>query len=189
LNSELKIQDSKLGILASLVFGFIVCGCNHGLEPPTVQPGFSGTIHFVSPWPHPPVDSVYDIRVVAFPNYPDQNIISAVLYGGALVYPAIGAPAFPLFADSLSYSFSLEAASTFQYLVVAMQYGPNTFSDWKVVGAYGYSKGVGAPKTVVVPPNTFVNGINIDVDFENVPPTPGGNVVAAACSGGGSRGR
>lgn len=88
------------------------------------------------------------------------------------MYPSIGAAALPLFVDSLSYTFSLDSSSTFQYVAVAMQYGSNIYTDWKVVGAYGYLHGVGAPKSVVIPQNTFVSGININVDFENTPPTP-----------------
>ncbi len=122
---------------------------------------------------------MYDIRVVAFYNYPPQNIINEVLSGQAEIYPPIGAPAPTLFADSLTYSFVLKSSSTFRYVVVAMQYGANVSADWKVVGAYGYSNGVGNPDSVVVPENTFVNGINIDVDFENTPPTPGSNSIAA----------
>lgn len=165
------------------LLALVLSGCTHGLEPPlapAVQPGFGGTVRFVSPWPHPPADSVYDLRVVAFFNYPQENIIGEVLSGQAKVYPPIGSAGLHLFGDSLSYSFYLDSSSTFQYVVVAMEYWPNTFSDWKAVGAYGYSHGVGSPKSVVIPENTFLNGINIDVDFQNTPPTPGTTSVIAA---------
>lgn len=153
-------------------------GCSHGLEPLPIQPGFGGTIRFVSDWP--PQDSVYDIRVVAFYNYPPTNIIGEVESGNAKVYPAISASAWPLFVDSLTYSFILDSASTFQYVAVAMQYGANILSDWKVVGAYGYSHGIGAPKAVIIPPNTVINDIDIEVDFKNTPPTPVSASIAAA---------
>lgn len=155
-----------------LALSLSLIGCTHGLEPTPVQPGFSGTIHFVSAWP--PADSVYDIRVVAFYHYPPSNILGEVLNGNAKVYPPIGMTVPAFFVDSLSYSFTLDSAATFQYVAVALEYGPVLISDWKVVGAYGYSHGVGAPKAVVVKPNSFVTGIDIDVDFAHTPPTPGG---------------
>jgi hypothetical protein len=161
----------------------ILSACSHGLEPlpvPAVKPGFSGTVYFVSPWPHPPTDSVYDIRVVAFYNYPTQNIFTEVLGGQAKVFPPVGAASPSLFVDSLSYEFDLDSLASFQYVAVAMQYGSNVFADWKVVGVYGDSSDVGNRATVVVPPNTFVNGINIYVNFKNPPPTPPVTSVTAA---------
>lgn len=171
-------------ILIGFLFlsGVTLSGCTHGLEPPTapkVQPGFGGTVYFLSPWPHPPADSAYDMRIVAFYNYPPQNIIGEVLLGQAKVYPAIGGTALPLFVDSLSYVFDIDSSTTFRYVVVAMQYGPNLLSDWKVVGAYGLSHGIGDPDSVVITPDTFVNGINIYVDFKNPPPTPGDTSLTA----------
>ena len=180
LNFELRVA-SRFVFLAGILFS----GCSHGLEPPAapaIQPGFGGTVHFVSQWPHPPGDSVYDIRVVAFFNYPPQNILNEVIEGQAVVYPPIGSTAPALFVDSLSYSFDVRSSATFQYVAVAMQYGPDSFNDWKVVGAYGYSHGVGTPDSVVIPENTFINGINIDVDFQNTPPTPIGTASVAAAS-------
>jgi hypothetical protein len=157
-----------------LFFGLILSGCNRGLAPvqssSTARPGFGGTVRFVSAWPPP--DSVQDIRVVAFYNYPPTSIYNDVLTGKAKVYPALGTSGPSKFVDSLSYQFTFDSPATFQYVVVAMQYGSNVLQDWKVVGAYGYSHGAGSPKPVTVPADSFVNGINIDVDFQNTPPTP-----------------
>ncbi|MGC8594315.1 MAG: hypothetical protein ACP5US_04040 [Candidatus Kryptoniota bacterium] len=163
----------KKVMIAGLLFLIAIFspGCTHGISPLSVQPGFGGSIHFTSAWPSP--DSVKDIRVVAFYHYPPVDIIGEVLSGAAKVYPPIGSTSLPLFVDSLNYRFETDP-STFEYVVVALQYGPNLFSDWKVVGAYGYEHGVGKPKKVIIPEDTFVNGINIDVDFKNTPPTPSG---------------
>jgi hypothetical protein len=193
LYCELKIprarffeRNLKSRILIGCVFlsGLIASGCTHGLEPPpvpTAQPGFGGTVYFISSWPHPPVDSVYDIRVVAFYSYPPQNILTAVLDSQVLVYPPIGPGTTPkLFVDSMSYLLDVTSPKTFKYVAVAMEYGPNYETDWKVVGAYGYSHGIGAPDSVVIPPNTFVNGIDVNVDFKNPPPNPLSTSTAAA---------
>jgi hypothetical protein len=162
--------------------GSILEGCNRGLAPvqtsSTSRPGFGGTIRFVSAWPPP--DSVQDLRVVAFDNYPPTNIFGEVTSGQAKVFPAIGSPGLTKFVDSLSYKFDLDSAETFQYVVVAMQYGSNALQDWKVVGAFGYSHGQGSPQPVTVPPNSFVNGIDLEVDFKNTPPTPLNGIASPA---------
>ncbi len=179
-------SSPRLAVFLSLCLcascGLILSSCNRGLAPvqasSAVQPGFGGTIRFVSAWP--PVDSVQDLRVVAFDNYPPTNIFGEVTSGQAKVYPAIGSTGLSKFVDSLSYKFDLDSAETFQYVVVAMQYGSNPLQDWKVVGAYGYSHGQGSPQPVTVPPNSFVNGIDIEVDFQNTPPTPLNGIASPA---------
>ena len=172
-HSTFRIKNSLPGyfIMFLLAFGTIFIGCTHGLEPLPLQSGFGGTVRFISAWP--PADSVVDLRVVAFYKYPPSNIFGEVINGQAKVYPAIGpGTSLKLPLDSVAYTFTLDSASTFQYVVVALQYGSNITTDWKVVGAYGYSHGAGSPKSVIVPDNSFINGIDIDVDFKNVPPTP-----------------
>ncbi len=169
-----KISHAVIGLCLGVAYLVFLSGCNGGLSPvqssSNVQPGFGGTVRFVSPWP--PADSVQDFRVVAFFNYPPSNIIAEVSSGQAKVYPAIGSSGPAKFVDSLSYAFYLDSSATFHYVAVALQYGPNVLQDWKVVGAYGYSHGVGRPDSVVVKAGEFVNGINIDVDFKNTPPNP-----------------
>ncbi len=171
-----------LSLCLFVACGLILSSCNRGLAPvqasSTVKPGFGGTIQFVSAWP--PVDSVQDLRVVAFDNYPPTNIFGEVTSGQAKVYPAIGSKGLSKFVDSLSYKFDLDSAETFQYVVLAMQYGSNPLQDWKVVGAYGYSRGQGSPRPVTVPPDSFVNGIDIEVDFQNTPPTPLNGIASPA---------
>ena len=167
-------------LIAATLLSAVFVGCNRGLAPTqpssSVQMGFGGTVRFVSAWP--PSDSVFDVRVVAFSNYPPSNILTEVSSGQAKVYPALGANKVPLFADSLSYTFYLDSAATFRYVAVVIQNGSNYLQDWKVVGAYGYSHGAGQPDSVVVTPDSFVNGINIDVDFKNTPPNPLGSVAS-----------
>lgn len=169
-----------IAFIAALSFSAPLSGCNRGLAPTQssslVQMGFGGTVKFVSPWP--PSDSVQDLRVVAFYKYPPTNILTEVTNGQALVYPAIGATGLPKFVDSLSYEFNFDSTATFKYVAVALQYGSNVFQDWKVVGAYGYSHGAGQPDSVVVTQGSFVNGIDIDVDFKNTPPNPLGSVAS-----------
>ena len=178
-SNSLRTQWLRNSITA-LYFAVLFAGSNRGLAPTqpssSVQMGFGGTVRFVSAWP--PSDSVFDVRVVAFSNYPPSNILTEVSSGQAKVYPALGANKVPLFVDSLSYTFYLDSAATFRYVAVVIQNGSNYLQDWKVVGAYGYSHGAGQPDSVVVTPGSFVNGINIDVDFKNTPPNPLGSVAS-----------
>ena len=176
-----SLRALRLSIsIAAFFFTALFAGCNGGLAPTQSssagQMGFGGTVRFVSAWP--PSDSVQDLRVVAFYKYPPTNILTEVTNGQALVYPIIGAAGLPKFVDSLSYKFNLDSAAAFEYVAVALQYGSNVFQDWKVVGAYGYSHGVGQPDSVVVTPGSFVNGIDIDVDFKNTPPNPLGSLAS-----------
>ena len=71
-----------------LIFSFLIFfieGCDEGISPeeaPLVAEahGIKGTLYFTN-WP--PVDSVIDLRLVAFLNYPPVDIISEVLQGRA----------------------------------------------------------------------------------------------------------
>jgi hypothetical protein len=58
--------------------------CNHGLKPTEVElpptaekPGFGGIVFFKGTWP----DTIYDLRVVSFRNYPPQGILNEVHAG------------------------------------------------------------------------------------------------------------
>ena len=66
-------------------FLLFLLSCDHGLKPTEAgtliyeEPGFGGTVYFKGTWP----DTVYDLRVVAFRNYPPSDIINEVLGGKA----------------------------------------------------------------------------------------------------------
>ena len=124
-------------------------GCDTGLGPPDAPSGFSGVIRFKH-WP--PADSVWELRIVAFPSYPSD-----------------------LFADSIRYSFTSEGTTldvgVYNYVAFAWRPTANLF-DWRPAGVYSTGPGQFDPAPVRVLLHKNVTGINIDVDFSNPPPKP-----------------
>jgi hypothetical protein len=165
-----------LSFLAALFFFY--SGCDTGLEPPTGESGFSGVIRFTN-WP--PADSVRELRVVAFEEYPTDSsgIISALLSGRAAVYPSdlSSKGSLPKFVDTVSYTFNTKNGINLQvqeyaYVVVAQQYGPNIFTDWRPAGVYTTQPNSFEPALVRVLLHRIATNIDIQVDFHNPPPKP-----------------
>jgi hypothetical protein len=150
----------------------LLSACDEGLKPtPTYVPRgtVSGLITYHN-WP--PRDSLVDLRLVAFTQFPPLNIVSSVLNGVAVVYPSINDTALvPFYVDSLRYSFQT-VAGHYAYLVVAQQFGADIMKDWRVVGQYDLDTNLAVPTAIDVPENGVVSAININVDFKNPPPQP-----------------
>ncbi|MEK6571066.1 MAG: hypothetical protein AABZ61_06830 [Bacteroidota bacterium] len=154
---------------SGLKIGFALCilwafsSCDHGLElPPPVKPGFGGRIAYKGNWPPP--DSIKLLAVVAFKHFPPTNIVADVLSGEAVFDTTLKRK-----VEFQDYSFSTEPG-TFEYIVVAQQYGPDIFSNWRVVGLYTDDPEKIRPKSVVITKETFVPTVNITVDFDHLPP-------------------
>lgn len=158
-------------------------GCDTGLQPPPLEPtGFSGVIRFRN-WPS--ADSVQELRLIAFPSYPSDSssILLDILNGSAIVYPQIGQPNLlrdttqqVLFAQSIHYAFTANGTTlkpgVYNYLALAWRYGPNVFSDWRPAGVYSTGPGPFDPAPVRVYSNRNTPGIDINVDYANLPPKP-----------------
>jgi hypothetical protein len=150
-------------------------GCDKGLEPGSViTPGFGGEIYYNSAIPlKPPLDSLFDLRVVAVPYFPVDTsfyVIFRKIINDTIAYSPASIPT----ADSgktVSYEMLVKPKS-YYYIAVVQQFGPDVFSQWRVVGIYGYSAASPSPKPVTVPSGGFIKGINIVVDFKNLPPQP-----------------
>lgn len=149
-------------------FLLFLLSCDHGLKPSEVgattyeEPGFGGTVYFKGTWP----DTVYDLRVVAFRNYPPSDIINEVLGGKAKFSQSL-----PKKVDSTKYEV-LADTGKWEYIAVALQYGPNIFSDWKAIGVYDTTEYDTIPTPIYIPYGKFIRGINITCDFDNPPPQP-----------------
>jgi hypothetical protein len=160
-------------ILISLIFLFVI-QCEHGLSPsdakqiPQNVTGISGFILYKN-WPSP--DSLKDLRLVAFRNFPPQNILAEVLSGSAIVYPPIDTSAHLLYNVAFEEFTMPLPPDTFKYIVVAQQYGDNIATDWRAVGQYDTDND-SLPTAIIIEENTFLEGINIDVDFKNLPIQP-----------------
>lgn len=154
-----------VAILLSTLFFFI--GCDHGISPTSesVEPGFGGTIRVISPWP--PADSIRDLRVVAFRNYPPQNILVEVSSGNAVFSDSTLTSREKIIPYKIQQS---KVTGTFQYVVLAQQYGSNVFTDWRAVGVYSPTNDPTKPGSITVPQNTFLPNIDITVDFTKLPP-------------------
>lgn len=155
----------------------LLSGCDKGLGPSAtpatpIPTGFmSGLIRYQH-WPA--IDSLHDLRLVAFRVFPPGNIVTEVLQGRASVYPPLGDTALvPFYVDSLRYHFSLPA-TRYEYVVVAQQYGSNAFTDWRAVGQFDLDSNFAVPSPVTIVADSMIEGININVDFSNPPPPPVG---------------
>lgn len=160
----------------------LVSGCDKGLAPITEDTGFSGVITFKN-WPPP--DSVQELRLVAFEEYPSDSsgIISALLGGKAAIYPHVTtgvALSLQILgnksADTVHYTFTKEGTilqeRTYRYVVVGWRYGPNYFADWAPAGVYTEGPGPFDPAPVVVRDRRMRKDVNITADFHNMPPKP-----------------
>jgi len=156
----------------TLFLSFIALNsCDHGLAPPsgseTNISGIKGIITYEN-WP---ADSLYDLRLVIFKSYPPDNIIEDVLYGRAIVYPGLGDPGLPTYIDTTGFLVELNSG-TYEYVVVAQQYGENLNTDWRAVGEYDTLAGDGLPTAITVDTGRMLEEINIHVDFNHLPPQP-----------------
>jgi hypothetical protein len=150
----------------------LLAGCDKGIAPEstgTAGPppyGVSGTVYFQH-WP--PVDSVIDLRVVAFTTYPPGDIVSEVLSGRAKYTNTL-----PYGVDSVTYSIDLTPIQpgSIPFIAVGQQYGQNIQQDWRLVGEYYTDGDTSQPGSIYVPVDSIVPGVNIFVDFNNPPHLP-----------------
>ncbi len=150
-----------------------IAGCDEqGLNPhDVVEPGFGGTITYISK--KPPADSIRDLRIVAVPYFPVdtlfQPLILKVIEG---VIP---------FSDDLRqtvdsgktvhYDFFVKP-KTYYYVAIVQQFGIDVFSQWKVVAVYSSTGNDSIPTPVIITDGVFKRNINFTVDFYNLPPQP-----------------
>ncbi|MBI5474127.1 MAG: hypothetical protein HY961_17465 [Ignavibacteriae bacterium] len=145
-----------------------VSSCDEGIKPPPFT-GFSGVIRYRN-WP--PADSLRDLRIVAFRNFPPRSIFEEVLNGRAVVYPGLlDTFALPLYVDSMKYHIEAPLGR-FEYIAVAQQYGPNIFTDWRPVGQYDLDTNLAVPSPIEIKQDVETQDIDINVDFQNPPPRP-----------------
>lgn len=146
--------------------------CDDGLKPvPAYVP--TGTISGLITYHNwPPRDSLVDLRIVAFTQFPPSNVISSVLNGLAVVYPPVGDTALvPFYVDSLRYGFRIRAGH-YPYVIVAQQFGPDVMKQWRVVGQYDLDTTLTMPEAIDVQDQGVLQNISINVDFRNLPPQP-----------------
>ena len=170
-------------ILLMALFFVFISGCDKGLEPLKEPSGFSGVIHYKN-WPPP--DSLLELRIAAFTEYPTDSsgILTALFSGRAVVYPQVttgvqGALKIlggDRLADTVHYDFTTEGTTlqvtTYNYVVVAWRYGPNFFADWRPAGVYAVNPDSFVPAPVKILLHRITPDIDIYVDYHNLPPKP-----------------
>jgi hypothetical protein len=168
---------------ALLILMLLAFACDdHGIEPRPETPadkisGFSGRVTFINEWP----DSIKRSFVVVFQN-PLLNPGDFTVFNLKFLSREI-----PL--NSSVYEFSsLDSAfipsvpgpfppATYAYIAVAQQSTEELSlarKDWFVSGLYFANGDTTKPGTMIVPDSSFVENINITVDFNNPPPQPPG---------------
>ena len=162
----------KQAILLFVVILFLFFSCNHGLTPVEENPGdltgISGTI-FYSSWSA--ADSIYNLRLVVFKNYPPANILTEVLTGQAIVYPALDQEGLSHPVTSTEYQLEL-APGSYAYVVVAQQFGPNVQRDWRAVGQFDTTVSDSLPTAITIGEGELLKNIDINVDFTKLLPQP-----------------
>ena len=151
-------------VLLAALFQFAACG--DGLSPDMGRVGFEGTVTVASSFP--PSDSVLTLRVVAARTYPPKDILSEYLAGKLIFSDALA-------YDTKTQNYSIlqsDLTGVFEYVCVAQQYGPNPFSQWRVVGVYSLSGDKTQHSPIDLGSGSYLRGINIPVDFYNLPPQP-----------------
>jgi len=172
------VEMPRLRLSSAFVKAFLLLSlfqypaCDQGLSPESAAKlgpayGISGTIYFTN-WP--PTDSVVDLRVVSFKNFPSQDILDEVLQGRARYTETLQ----PYGADSIHYKLVLSPIppGAFAYTVVAQRFGPNVRADWKAVGEYYANGDTSRPGPIIVPADSILPGIDIRVDFRRPPRGP-----------------
>lgn len=154
--------------LLFFVLALIVLSCDGGLNPEIDRNAYiNGKIIFISPRSEfPPKDSLKDLRVVCFKDYPPKNIIEDVLTGNAYFTE-----------QSLSYEndtvpFSIKISDPpveLKYIVAAQNYG--TLVEWRAIGVY--KTGNDTLSKIYVEKGKKYE-IQIKVDWKNLPYQPFG---------------
>jgi len=121
--------------------------------------------------------------LLVFENVPNDstNLVQALLSsitnpGHIVLYPALGTPGLPKLVDTTNYKLTTSGSTLqvrrYNYIVLALRYGPNSATDWRPAGVYTFDQSGFAPAPVIVRNNRLLENIDIFVDFTNPPPKP-----------------
>lgn len=165
-------------LISIILLTILVFGCDKGLSPPVpekIDQGIAGVIYYKGNFP----DSLKEHRLIAAKMYRKyrsiNEILNLILTGSdsIQIFPPIASPSLPLYKiDSLSYRFSLPPA-IYKYIAIVQTTGALMDSTkWKIVGVYTEQVDTFQPGTVEVKLGQYVEEVNINVDYNNLPPQP-----------------
>jgi len=155
----------------NIVFGILLLhlyACDHGIGPKEKQTGISGTIYYKN-WP--PVVQIVNLKLIVFKDFPPESIISEVLSGKAIVYPEDLPTSLPVSVDSTKFLIEIDPG-TYDYIVIAQQYGFDVYSNWRAVGQYDMTPADSLPTVINVIQDELLQGLNVYVDFDSLPIQP-----------------
>lgn len=153
----------------------ILFGCDKGIAPgePAGPSGFSGKIIFNGTWP----SGIKRTHLVVFKNEIKDT---------SDFFP----PNLSFVSDSIPYGSSIfNFNSLTNNFLPALQFNPGSYSyvavaqsktenislrrkDWFVVGIYCVNNDQAKPAALTIHAGKITEGVNINVDFNNVPPQP-----------------
>ncbi|MBI4428963.1 MAG: hypothetical protein HY562_07575 [Ignavibacteriales bacterium] len=158
-----------------IVVSVVLVSCDGGLEPiPPPEPGFAGTIRFISKtWPPP--DSLINLWVFASQVYPlDSTSVLTGLFSQPqtiFLYPT-DRDHVAINVDSASYEFPVPPA-TYRYIGVVQRFRSDfSVRSFRVVGFYIDPQNPGQPLAITVLEADRITGIDMTVDFQNPPVQP-----------------
>ncbi len=165
LTKESLLKGSQYLVLLVLFCVIPFSGClDHGLGPTGLSEadtltGFSGTVSFVGGWP----DDSKECRLVIYRDYP-RTVID-------VMNPA-NWDSIPLFVDSFDYFMPMEPDS-YEIVFVAFLTEGGMWGLNSVAGVYYEQSDSSWPAGVLVKEGEITEGIDILVDFDNIPiPVP-----------------
>lgn len=161
-----------------LLASFTIISCDHGLAPPPqekIEQGITGTIYYQGIFP----DSLKEHRLIAakmYRKFRSMNEIMELILSGSdsiHIYPSIlQSPLSLTKVDSIKYKFVLPPA-LYKYIAVAQTSGAILDSSkWKIVGVHSLDSITWDPRPIHIGSGSFVDSINITVDYNNPPPQP-----------------
>jgi hypothetical protein len=135
-------------LLVAVGVALVSCSPDHGLGPSTQ--GIRGTVHLPVTCP----ESILEIRVAAFKNYPVESFTDLSGFSDSLARSA----------GSSFYEITL-APGTYPFVAVVCRTTPSWGTDC-VLGFYCSEDPPPTPMSVSVPPGVTVDDIDIWVDLE-----------------------
>jgi len=152
----------RIPLYFSILLILFLISCEGGLAPIEQEPEpfgvIVGTVTYIGDWPPP--NELQELVFVPLPFKP-QTFLEVILDLDNI-----------RFSDRLQFNVDEDTFvideienGTYIYNIIANQFGPIVFSDWRPLGVYTENDGV-----ITVEGDTTY--IQIDVDFNNLPPFP-----------------
>lgn len=158
----------KAGILTIL---FVSCDGGLGL-PPLIEPALEGTVTVVSPWP--PQDSVKNLWLFASQIFPvtSSNIFTGIVDGRIIVYPGLSLDSSFIYNVNVQPYHVRVPPATYYYIGMLARHADSLFNtnSYRVVGILADT--TGQPLVLTVREGEVLSGLDIVVDFYNLPPQP-----------------